>query len=148
MFSGGFTYGRISMVDDLTHEVGKEDRLSNDGEPGEQVTGAQSEQLRRHLQHGEPQQPHCGLNLMTGDRVRQHPPRKTHLTNQKERNGCKSHRGQKLRQLLLTSPSSLSVSPLEEFVFPLRCLFLCLCLLLCRASTSHRSFMLRDGLIR
>lgn len=51
------------MVDDLSHEVREEDSLSNDGEPGEQVTGAQSQQLRRHLQHGEPQQPHGGLNL-------------------------------------------------------------------------------------
>ncbi|TNN63806.1 hypothetical protein EYF80_026008 [Liparis tanakae] len=51
-------------------------------------------------------------------------------------------------EFLLTSPSSLSVSPLEEVVFPLRCRFLCRCLLLCLASTSHRSFMLRDGLMR
>lgn len=51
------------MVDDLSHEVGEEDGLSDDGEPGEQVTGAQSQQLRRHLQHGEPQQPHSGLDL-------------------------------------------------------------------------------------
>lgn len=51
------------MVDDLSHEVGEKDGLSDDGEPGEQVTGAQSQQLRRHLQHGQPQQPHCGLNL-------------------------------------------------------------------------------------
>lgn len=61
------------MVDDLSHEVGEEDSLSNDGEPGEQVTGTQSQQLRGHLQHGEPQQPHGGLNLRTGDEIRQHP---------------------------------------------------------------------------
>lgn len=51
------------MVDDLSHEVGEEDSLGNDGEPGEQVTDAQTQQLRRHLQHGEPQQPHGGFNL-------------------------------------------------------------------------------------
>lgn len=51
------------MVDDLSHEVSEEDGLSDNGEPGEQVTGAQAQQLRRHLQHGEPQQSHGGLNL-------------------------------------------------------------------------------------
>ena len=57
------SYGGIPVVDDLSHEVGEEDGLGDDGEPGEQVTGAESQQLRRHLQHGEPQQPHGGLNL-------------------------------------------------------------------------------------
>lgn len=54
------------MVDDLSHEVGEEDGLGDDGEPGEQVTGTQSEQLWRHLQHGQPQEPHGGLNLTRG----------------------------------------------------------------------------------
>lgn len=54
------------MVDDLSHEVSEEDSFSDDGEPGEQVAGAQPQQLRRHLQHGEPQQPHGGLNLRRG----------------------------------------------------------------------------------
>lgn len=58
------------MVDDLSHEVREEDSLSDDGEPGEQVTGTQSQQLRRHLQHGEPQQPHGGLNLKRGRKIR------------------------------------------------------------------------------
>lgn len=129
-----FTYGWISVVDDLSHEVSEEDGLSDDGEPGEQVTGTQSQQLRRHLQHGEPQQPHGGLNLKRGDRFGRYPTKKYKLHT--------------ARKCVLTSPSSLSVSPLEELVFPLRCLFLCLLLLLCLASTSYRSFMLRDGLMR
>ena len=54
------------MVDDLSHEVCEEEGLSDDGEPGEQVTNAQPQQLRRHLQHGEPQQPHGGLHLTRG----------------------------------------------------------------------------------
>ncbi len=37
------SYGRISMVDDLSHEVCEEDGLSNYGEPGEQVTRTQSQ---------------------------------------------------------------------------------------------------------
>lgn len=47
-------YSRISMVDDLSHEVSEEDGFGDDGEPGEQVAGAQPQKLRRHLQHGEP----------------------------------------------------------------------------------------------
>lgn len=56
------------MVDDLSHEVGEEDGLGDDGEPGEQVAGAQTQQLRGHLQHGQPQQSHGGLDLVTGGR--------------------------------------------------------------------------------
>lgn len=67
------------MVDDLSHEVSEENSLSNDGEPGEQVTGAQTQQLRGHLQHGEPQQPNGGLDLRT-DKIRQYiPPQNTGL---------------------------------------------------------------------
>lgn len=64
------------MVDNLSHEVSEEDSLSNDGEPGKQMTGTQSQQLWGHLQHGEPQQPHSGLNLRRGDKIRQHPTKK------------------------------------------------------------------------
>lgn len=41
----------VSVVDDLSHEVGEEDGLGDDGEPGEQVAGAQPQQLRGHFQH-------------------------------------------------------------------------------------------------
>lgn len=51
------------MVDDLSHEVGEEDGLCDDGEPCQKVAGTQTQQLRWHLQHGEPQQPYGGLNL-------------------------------------------------------------------------------------
>lgn len=61
------------MVDDLSHEVSEEDGLSNDGEPGEQVTDTQSQQLRGHLQHGQPQQLYSRLNLRRGDDIRQRP---------------------------------------------------------------------------
>lgn len=54
------------MVDDLSHEVSEVEGFGDDGEPGEQVAGAEPQQLRRHLQHGEPQQPHGGLNLKRG----------------------------------------------------------------------------------
>lgn len=128
------------MVDDLSHEVSEEDGLSDDGEPGEQVTDTQSQQLRGHLQHGEPKQLNSCLNLGRGDSIRQHPKDTLNILS-----GKGSYNERKLK--ILTSPSSLSVSPLEEFVFPLRCLFLCRLLLLCLASTSYRSFMLRDGLM-
>lgn len=62
------------MVDDLSHEVGEEHSLCNDGEPGEQVTCTQSQQLWRHLQHGEPQQPHGGRDLKRRDMIRQRRP--------------------------------------------------------------------------
>lgn len=74
-----FTYGWISVVDDLSHEVSEEDGLSDDGEPRKQMTGTQSQQLRRHLQHGEPQQPHSSLNLKRGDRFRRYPTKKHKL---------------------------------------------------------------------
>lgn len=59
----GLPHRGVSVVDDLSHEVGEEDGLGDDGEPGEQVASAQPQQLRRHLEHGEPQQPHGGLGL-------------------------------------------------------------------------------------
>lgn len=62
----------VSVVDDLSHEVGEEDGLGDDGEPGEQVTDAQPQQLRGHLQHGEPQQAHGGLGLSQVDTRRSH----------------------------------------------------------------------------
>lgn len=68
----GLPHRGVSVVDDLSHEVGEEDGLGDDGEPGEQVTDAQPQQLRRHLQHGEPQQPHGGLGLSQVDRRRSH----------------------------------------------------------------------------
>lgn len=58
------------MVDDLSHEVSEEDGLSDDGEPSQQMTGAESKQLFRHLQHGQPQQLYGGLDLMRGDMIR------------------------------------------------------------------------------
>lgn len=59
----GFPYNRISVVDDLAHEIREEDGLGDDGEPSEQVTDAQTHQLWGHLEHGEPQQLHGGLHL-------------------------------------------------------------------------------------
>lgn len=41
----GFPYNRISVVDDLAHEIREEDGLGDDGEPSEQVTDAQTQQL-------------------------------------------------------------------------------------------------------
>lgn len=72
MSLSGLPHRGVSVVDDLSHEVGEEDGLGDDGEPGEQVTDAQPQQLRGHLQHGEPQQPHGGLGLSQGDRRRSH----------------------------------------------------------------------------
>lgn len=59
----GLPHRGVAVVDDLSHKVGEEDGLGDDGEPGEQVAGAQPQQLRGHLQHGEPQQSHGGLDL-------------------------------------------------------------------------------------
>lgn len=41
----GFPYNRISVVDDLAHEIREEDSLGDDGEPCKQVTDAQTQQL-------------------------------------------------------------------------------------------------------
>lgn len=133
------------MVDDLSHEVGEEDGLGDDGEPGEQVAGAQTQQLRGHLQHGQPQQSHGGLDLVTGGRKTRQGHMGFMTIKKKEK---KKRKGDQVWLRDPTSPSSLSVSPLEELVFPLRFLFRCRLRLLCRASTSYRSFMLRDGLMR
>lgn len=156
------SYCRISLVDDLSHEVSEEEGLGDDGEPGEQMAGAQAQQLWRHLQHGEPQQPHRGLNLSRGrfsklaekrnklpaEKILQRVFVRSVLSAYQYIRGSSRCINSIRAHSPLTSPSSLSVSPLDELVFPLRCLFLCLFLLLCLASTSYRSFMLRDGLMR
>lgn len=43
------SHRRVSLVDHLSHEVGVEHSLGDDGEPGDQVTHAQSEELSGHL---------------------------------------------------------------------------------------------------
>lgn len=57
------SHRRVALVDDLSHEVGVKHGLCDDGEPCDQVTHAQSEQLFGHLQHGHPEQSYGGLGL-------------------------------------------------------------------------------------
>ncbi len=54
----------VALVDDLPHEVGVKHSLCDDGEPRDQMTHTQSEQLFGHLQHGHPEQTDGGLGLV------------------------------------------------------------------------------------